>query len=67
MAGLGWCPLLSRQAGEETALFSCTGEECAWWDSDNKCCVVFSINKAIHEISCDGRYDLGDIFNQIST
>jgi len=63
----GWCPIISSKTAEEECLRKCTTTDCAWWNIEDDCCVVFSINKYVRKITNNGLYDLHDINNTLST
>lgn len=48
------CPILSlskyisEYMGTNNKLVLCQSEECEWWDSNNKCCII-------HALSCLSR------------
>lgn len=63
----GWCPIISSKTSEEENLRKCITDDCAWWDTTNKCCVVFSINNHIQKITSYGSCDLQDICSKLSS
>ncbi|HEY8909692.1 MAG TPA: hypothetical protein VIM51_05365 [Desulfosporosinus sp.] len=62
----GWCPMISSKA-EGKSLSKCTTTDCAWWDDEDNCCVVFAINKYVRKITNNGMYDLHDINSTLSS
>lgn len=61
----GWCPIISSRTGDGECLSKCTTNECAWWDNQKNCCVVFSIHEGIQKITAGELYDLQDVCNKI--
>lgn len=60
-----WCPILSSKTADGEYQTKCTADECAWWDKEKGCCVVFSIHGGIQKITNGERYDLQDVYNRI--
>lgn len=46
----GWCPLVSHEFENDKLLTKCKENDCAWWDSKERDCIVFSIKKKLDEI-----------------
>ena len=51
------CPLFQEYETEEThhipsqgVVRECWEEECAWWDKEEKCCVVLSIARRLKQV-----------------
>ncbi len=62
---LGWCPILSSKTADGEYQTKCTTDECAWWDKEKRCCIVFSIHEGIQKITNGEMYDLQDVCNKI--
>ena len=63
----GWCPIISYEDGEDKIKKKCIEDQCAWWDNEKSCCIVFSIHQGIQKITSCESYDLGDVCSDISS
>ena len=50
MYATGLCPLLSQETEEGTCKSSCIGEECAWWVTNERKCIMFSLLNQLDSI-----------------
>ena len=63
----GLCPIISHEDSNGKNEKECIMDRCAWWDEEKGCCVVFSIYQGIRKITSSERYDLGDVYSEISS
>jgi len=53
MNSYGWCPLSSTPNGE--VLCGCKGDQCAWFNSEDRNCILFSINRKLGDLETNVR------------